>query len=131
MQRSSAPADETSSYRRGADTLLEATLENAQVDNAMAAIGIAQNPEKEENVIVARGGRSKSVQTEVGQATCQEVLAASAKTTVRLLGWSFDCNAWHHGRAISSNNATFSRQLYKGSFGLMRFRRPWLKSHRE
>ena len=39
----SVAADETSSYRRGADTLLEATLENAQVDNAMAAIGIAQN----------------------------------------------------------------------------------------
>ena len=40
----------------------EAALENEQIDKAMAATGIVQNLKKEENVVVAPGGGSKSVQ---------------------------------------------------------------------
>ena len=45
---------------------MEAALQNAQIDLAMAAMGIAQNLKKEENVIVAQGSGSKSVQTGSG-----------------------------------------------------------------
>ena len=44
-------------------------MDNAQIDKAMAATGIAQNLKMEENVIVARGGGSKSVQAGLWQAT--------------------------------------------------------------
>ena len=51
----------------------------------MAARGIAQNLKKEENVTVARVG-AKSVQTSLGQATSQGLLAGSSKTTVTFQG---------------------------------------------
>ena len=58
----------------------EAALENAQIDKAMAAMGIAQNLKEEENVTVARGGGSTSVQAGLRQATSQGLFAASSKT---------------------------------------------------
>ena len=48
-------------------TSAEAAPENKQIDKAMAAMGIAQNL-KEENVVVARGGGSKSVRMGPAQA---------------------------------------------------------------
>ena len=50
------------------------------------AIGIAQNvKEVEVNVVVARGGGSKSVQMELAQAARQGILAGESKTKVRFL----------------------------------------------
>ena len=46
-----------------------AAFENQQIDKAMAATGTAQNLKVEENVTVAREGRSKSVQAGLEQAT--------------------------------------------------------------
>ena len=53
---------------------------------AMAAMGIARNLKKEENVIVARGVGATSVHAGLGQATCQGPFAGSSKFTVRYLG---------------------------------------------
>ena len=46
---------------------------------------IAQNLKKEENVVVARGGGSKSVQMGLAQTACQGILAGNLKTKVRYL----------------------------------------------
>ena len=51
--------------------LTEAALENEQDDKAMAAMGIAQNLNKEETVVVARGGGSMSVLKSLAQASRQ------------------------------------------------------------
>ena len=68
-------------------TFLEgAAFENEQIDMAMAAVGIARNLKKEENVIVARGVGATSVQAGLGQATSQGPFAGSSKFTVRYLG---------------------------------------------
>ena len=78
---------------RSADEVLtiltEAALENEQVDKAMENMGIAQNRKQEENVVVARGAGSKSVQmalAQAAQAARQRILAGTSKTEVRYLG---------------------------------------------
>ena len=63
----------------------EAALENEQIDKTMAATGIALNLKKEENVVVARGGGSTSVQSGLGQAASPDLLVGDSKTTVRYL----------------------------------------------
>ena len=52
----------------------------------MAAIVIGQNLREEEKVVVARGGESKSIQTGLGQAVRQGLLAEKLKTKERFLG---------------------------------------------
>ena len=64
-------------------------LENEQNDKAMAAMGIAQNL-KEETVVVARGGGSKSVRVGPAQAARQGILAGDSKAKVRYLGEPLD-----------------------------------------
>ena len=84
---------------------------NEQIDKAMAAMGVSQNLKKEENVVVARGGGSKSVQMGLAHIARQEILAGEPKTKVRYLGcllnWDMSSateretriaavwNAWH------------------------------------
>ena len=48
----------------------------------MAAVGIAQNLRKEENVVVTRGGGSTSLQTGLAQAARHVSLAGDSKTKV-------------------------------------------------
>ena len=48
-------------------------------------MGIAQNLKEEENVVVARGVVSKSVQMGLAQTACQGILAGNLKTKVRYL----------------------------------------------
>ena len=68
-------------------TFLEgAAFENEQIDMAMAAMGIAGNLKKEENVIVAREVGATSVQAGLGQATCQGPSAWEFKVHGEILG---------------------------------------------
>ena len=48
-------------------------------------MGVAQNLKEEENVVVARGVVSKSVQMGLVQTACQGILAGNLKTKVRYL----------------------------------------------
>ena len=102
------------------------------------AIGIAQNvKEVEVNVVVARGGGSKSVHMELAQTARQGILAGESKTKVRYLDgqltWDMSsatetetriaaaCNAWHmlvrfwkkKSRWTLSSSATSSKQPYR------------------
>ena len=45
----------------------QAALENEQIDKGITAMGIALNLKEEENVLLARGGGSKSVQMGLAQ----------------------------------------------------------------
>ena len=63
--------------------LEEAVFENEQLDRAMAAMGIAQNLKKEEDVIVARGVGATSVLAGLGQARSQGIFAGGSTSTVR------------------------------------------------
>ena len=66
--------------------LAEAALENEQIDKAMEAMGVAQNLQNEESVVVARGEGSKMVLMGLAQAARQGILAGISKTKVRYLG---------------------------------------------
>ena len=66
--------------------LAEAALENEQIDKAMEAMGVAQNLEQEENVVMAREEGSKMVLMGLAQAARQGILAGISKTKVRYLG---------------------------------------------
>ena len=118
--------------------LSEAALENAQIDKAVAAMGIAQNLKNEEKAIVARGGGSKSVQMGLEQAARQGLFAGSSKTKVRhlrcRLTWNVSFateretiiaaarNAWHMMGEFRKRTGRLqiqvkrSRQPYKASF---------------
>ena len=74
--------------------LAEAALENEQIGKAMGVMeameamgmGTAQNLKKEENMVVARGEGSKSVQMGLAQTARQGIFAGTSKTKVLLLG---------------------------------------------
>ena len=71
--------------------LAEAALKNEQIDKAMEAMepmgmGTALNLKKEENIVVARGEGSKSVQVGLTQAARLGFFAGISKTKVRYLG---------------------------------------------
>ena len=87
--------------------LAQAALENEHVAKAMAAIGIAQNLKKEENVVVARGGGSMSVQEGLAQASRQGILAGDSIAKVRWLERLLDLEcvlrhsaAWNAGHML-------------------------------
>ena len=85
MQRASPPAEV-----RIADEMLTilavAALENDQIDRAMTGMGTTQNLKKEENVVVARGGGSKSTHAALGQAARQGLFGVRFETKGRYLG---------------------------------------------
>ena len=70
----------------------------------MEAMGIAQNLTKEENVVLARGKRSESVQMGLAQAARQRILAGISKTKVRYLGsrltWNTAFAGWNASHMI-------------------------------
>ena len=86
LSRECSERSRTSSKLQVADAILlflgETTSEKEQIDNAMAAMGIAQYL-KEENAIVARGVVATSVQSNHGQAKSQALFLRSSNTTVR------------------------------------------------
>ena len=75
----------TKTKLRVADEILtfleDAAFENEQIDMAMAAMGIAWNLKKEENLIVATGVGATSVQAGLGQATCQGRLCLGVRSS--------------------------------------------------
>ena len=121
-----------------------------------AAMDIAQNLKKEENVVVARGGGSKSVQMGLAQTACQGILAGNLKTKVRYLEsrltWNTSFateratrmtgawNAWLDAGSVlesegvtSNSSAMSSRQPYRGALlsGLCDFFGTQWKLHRD
>ena len=90
---------------------MEAALQNAQIDLAMAAMGIAQNLKKEENVIVAQGSGSKSVQTGSGTSgtpgtPCGEPKPCGLECVPRHRKGNANCRSLecvaHDGRVLAS-----------------------------
>ena len=82
--------------------LPEAALENEQIDKAMVAMGIPHNLKNEDNVVVARGGGSKSVQMGLAQAARQGILAgdsmAKGRHLVRETRIAAAWNSWYPRR---------------------------------
>ena len=114
MQRASASADEDPIRREILAFPAEATLENEQIDKAMAALGISQNLKKEEHVVVARGGGSKSVQTGPGHAARQGLLAVNSTTKVRQFGQPLDLeHVLRHGEG-NKNCCSLERVAHDG-----------------
>ena len=136
--------------------LAEAALENEQIDKAMAAMGIVQNLKKEENVVVAPGGGSKSVRMGLAQTARRGILAGESKTKVRCSGEPLEpgtCPSPRRGnqesrqpgtcgtcwvssgnhRWISRSNATFSKSNHTGrtAVRLVRFWTTKWKLHRD
>ena len=73
-------------------------MENEQIDKAIAAMGIAQNVKKEENVIVVRGGGSKPVGADMSGAPCGELNDDS-----KIPGQSADLEQVIHQREGNAN----------------------------
>ena len=96
--------------------LIEAAVENTQIDKAMAAMGIAQKLKEVENVVVAPGCDSKSVQTGLAQTACQGILAGNLKTKVRYLESRLTWNiSFTTGRATRMTGA-WNAWLMLGQF---------------
>ena len=78
-------------------------------------MGIAQNL-KEENVVVARGGGSKSVQMGLAQTACQGILAGHLKTKVRYVGSRLTWNTPFATERATRTTGAWNAWLMLGQF---------------
>ena len=101
--------------------LAEAALENEQIGKAMEAMeamgmDTALNLKQEENIVVARGDGSKSVQMGLAQAARQGIFAGISKTKVRYLGNRLTWNMAFAAEKENRTRATWNAWHMMGQF---------------